>query len=418
MSKEVNALRPIAQNERKNWISLAFVQAGICVCVPSFLLGALLVESMNFTSAVASGVLGYVIVVIVIAVLGFIGCDLGLATCTITESTFGKSGARYIASVIFTINLIGWFGINNGECALAFANFMESYFGVVIPYSVSCIFWGIIMTLTAVFGIDAIEKLDVIGIPFLLVVMIIGTVMAVNMHGLESVNRPVEETMTFIDGVALSFNFYAAGAIVQSDMTRYQKSRRDTILSTFFGVFPAGVLTLILGAMLTKIANEYDISLVLIAVGIPVLGILSLIISTWTTNVTNAYMGALDTVKIFNIPDHRRREATMAVGAIGTILGMMGILDGIMPFLAFLSYLVCPIGGIMFADYFIIGKGKPENWHSRDGFYIVGVLSWAIGALLAYVIRLEMMGIIFAAIVFVVLEKFFPSYSRAKKSSK
>lgn len=34
---EANALTPKTTEERQSWISLAFVQAGICVCVPSFL---------------------------------------------------------------------------------------------------------------------------------------------------------------------------------------------------------------------------------------------------------------------------------------------------------------------------------------------------------------------------------------------
>ena len=33
---EVTAPKAIPNNERKDWISLAFVQAGICVCVPAF----------------------------------------------------------------------------------------------------------------------------------------------------------------------------------------------------------------------------------------------------------------------------------------------------------------------------------------------------------------------------------------------
>ena len=47
---EVTALQAISAEDRKDWISLAFVQAGICVCVPAFLLGALLAEAMPMAS--------------------------------------------------------------------------------------------------------------------------------------------------------------------------------------------------------------------------------------------------------------------------------------------------------------------------------------------------------------------------------
>ena len=90
------------------------------------------------------------------------GSDLGLASCSLAESTFGKKGARYIISVIYAINLVGWFGINNQECAQSFSNFMKSSFNINIPVAVSAIGWGFIMLITAVFGMAAIEKLNVI----------------------------------------------------------------------------------------------------------------------------------------------------------------------------------------------------------------------------------------------------------------
>ena len=52
---EVTALQAISAEDRKDWISLAFVQAGICVCVPAFLLGALLAEAMPIWPAIISG---------------------------------------------------------------------------------------------------------------------------------------------------------------------------------------------------------------------------------------------------------------------------------------------------------------------------------------------------------------------------
>ena len=39
---ESNALTAKTKDQRQSWLSLAFVQAGICVCIPSFLEGAIL----------------------------------------------------------------------------------------------------------------------------------------------------------------------------------------------------------------------------------------------------------------------------------------------------------------------------------------------------------------------------------------
>ena len=409
---EANALTPIKENERQGWVSLAFVQAGICVCASSFWEGAILAEAMPLWEAIVSGSIGYLIVVVLMSILGMQGSDLGMASCTLAESTFGKKGAQYIVSTIFAINLIGWFGINNGICGDAFVNFMSQVAGIDIPPFLSNVAWGIIMLLTAVFGMKAMEKLNFVSIPFLMIVMAAGTVIAIKTYGTAGINTEVARTMSFMGGVSLSFDFYAVGVITAADVARFQKNRIETLKSTVWGVFPMGVITLALGAILTKIAGEYDISMVLIQVGLPIVGIISIILSTWTTNSSNAYSGGLDIVMAFNIPDNKRREVTIAAGIIGTLLGACGILDHIEGFLSFLAFLVCPVGGIMLADYWVIGKGKPENWHSQDGIKWHSVIIWAISAALAYFCGVGYYGIGFSFVLYLIVERFIPSPAR------
>lgn len=253
---EVTALQAISAEDRKDWISLAFVQAGICVCVPAFLLGALLAEAMPIWPAIISGSLGYLIVVVGMVATGMIGCDLGLASCTCCQAGFGKSGARFIVSTIFAVNMIGWFGIQNGVCGEAFSNAMLAMTGWDIPVVVSNTIWGIIMLLTAVYGVHALEKLDKISIPLLMIIMCYGIFLAFKVYGTGNLNdEGTVQSMSFMSGVALSFNFTAVGTITGPDYTRFQKSRKDTVKSVFYGVFPMGVITLIMGIVLTKLSG-------------------------------------------------------------------------------------------------------------------------------------------------------------------
>ncbi|ONI45736.1 hypothetical protein AN641_03410 [Candidatus Epulonipiscioides gigas] len=417
-SSELNALCPIAIDDRMSAKSMAYIQAGICVCVPSFLLGAILAESMSIMNGIISGTIGYLIVVVVMVILGYMGSDLGGATCTLSQSSMGVLGSRYIVSTVLALNFIGWFGINNAVCGEAFANALLNSFNINIPIPVASIIWGIIMLSTAVFGMGAIEKLDKISIPLLMIIMVLGTYLVVKEHGLSELNSEVAQTMSFMAGVGLSFNFYAVGAISPCDFTRFQKTRKDVLNSTFWGVFPMGVITLILGILMTKIANNYDISLVLIEVGIPILGVSSMILSTWTTNSTNAYSGGLNTVMIFDIPDNKRREATFVIGLIGTILGAFGILNHIEGVLSMLACIACPIGGVMMADYYFVGKGKTANWHAVSGFNWAGVIAWAIGAIIAYILYIEYLGIIIGFVAYILLERALPSPSRGNDVAK
>lgn len=371
-------------------------------------------EAMPIWPAIISGSLGYLIVVIGMIATGRMGCDLGVASCTCCEAGFGKKGARFIVSTIFAVNMIGWFGIQNGVCGEAFTNSVLSMTGFEIPVVVSNTVWGSIMLLTAVFGVHALEKLDKISIPLLMIIMCYGTYLAFKIYGTGSLSSSdTVQTMSFMSGVALSFNFTAVGIITAADYTRFQRSRKDTVKSVFYGVFPMGVITLVMGILLTKISGEYDISMVLINVGLPLLGIIALVISTWTTNSTNAYSAGLNIVMALNLNDKKRREATLISGIVGIVLCDVGILGHIEGVLSLLSYVVCPIGGVILADYWVVGKGKAKNFNPIDGVNWAGVISWAIGAIVAYfVIKVEFAGIIAGFIVYLILERFMPSTSR------
>ena len=411
---EVTALQAISIDDRKDWISLAFVQAGICVCVPAFLLGAILAEAMPIWPAIISGSLGYLVVVIGMVATGMMGCDLGLASCTCCEAGFGSRGARFIVSTIFAVNMIGWFGIQNGVCGEAFSNAVSAMTGIEIPVIVSNTVWGIIMLLTAVYGVHALEKLDKISIPLLMIIMCYGTFLALKIYGTGNLNDADSvQTMSFMSGVALSFNFTAVGTITGADYTRFQRSRKDTVKSVFYGVFPMGVITLVMGILLTKMAGQYDISMVLIEVGLPLLGIVALVISTWTTNSTNAYSAGLNIVMALKLNDNRRREATLISGIIGIILCDIGILGHIEGVLSLLSYVVCPIGGVILADYWVVGKGKAENFRPKEGVNWAGVIAWALGAVIAYTtVKIEFVGIIAGFVIYLIAERFIPSTSR------
>lgn len=409
---EATALQAIGAEERRDWVSLAFVQAGICVCVPAFLLGALLAEAMPVWPAIISGSLGYLVVVIGMVITGMQGCDLGVASCTACEAGFGKSGARFIVSTIFAVNMIGWFGIQNGVCGEAFSNAVKAMTGIEIPVIVSSTVWGLIMLVTAVYGVNALEKLDKISIPLLMIIMCYGTYLAVKIYGTGGMSAEVSQTMSFMGGVALSFNFTAVGTITAADYTRFQKSRKDTVKSVFYGVFPMGVVTLVMGILMTKISGEYDVSMVLINVGLPLLGITALVISTWTTNSTNAYSAGLNIVMALKLKDNRRREATLISGIIGIVLCDLGILGHIEGVLSLLSYVVCPVGGVIIADYWIVGRGKKENFRPKDGVNWAGVIAWAAGAVAAYFIGVEFTGILVGGLFYLIVEKFIPSTSR------
>ena len=48
-----------------------------------------------------------------------------------------------------------------------------------------------------------------------------------------------------------------------------------------------------------------------------------------------------------------------------------------------MSGLIPPLAGVLIAAYWIVGKGKKENFKMRPGFSAPGVISFLVGAVLA-----------------------------------
>lgn len=406
------ALEKVKPEDRKSWISLAAVQTGLFICVPSLLLGALLSAAMPVSQAIIAGILGYLITIFLSFLLGMQGADLGIPSAVILCSIVGEKGSRIIFSLLLSISMIGWFGVNCNVCGEAFSNLMKIATNVDIPVAISSIVWGIVMLLSAVFGMNALKKLDAIAIPCLVIIMILGTIMAFKNFGSAGLHADIVPSMTIVQGIGLSFSFSAVAAVTCSDITRFQRGRSDTIKSTFWGILPAALFTLVLGILMTKVANDYDISSVLATVGLPFLGIIVLILATWTTNSLNAYSAGLDVVMTFGIPDNKRKLTTLIVGLLGIALAVAGILGHIETFLSLLSFVFSATGGVMIVDYWIIGKGKPESWHKIPGFNWVGIISIALGIVVAALVGIDYSGLLWGAVIYFIIEKFVHSKSR------
>ncbi len=415
-SIESFALAKVPSEQRKSWMSMVMVQAGMVICVPAFMLGSMLAEEMSTMNAIIAGVIGYVMVLILTFILGMQGADLGIPTCAITQSTFGKNGTRLLVSSLFTISLVGFFGLQVNVCGEAFTTLMDSM-GIHIPVVASSLIWGIVMVVIAVWGMDALSKVDSLAVPLLLFIMLLGLFMAFRTYGSAGLiaNEVTAPTMSMAGGIGLSFSFFSASAFTAADITRFQRDRKDTIKSATLGLMPAGIVTCVIGVLLSRVAGVYDISIVLAAVGLPVLGLIIMILAQLSTNSINAYCGGLDAVMTFNLNDNRRRLATLVVGLLGVVLAVLGILDFIDVFLDWISFFGAPIAGIMIADYWVIGRGKPASWHPIEGWNWVGLVSAVISLVIALFIPVGVFnfnGVVVGFVVYLILEHFFPSKSR------
>ena len=403
----------IKESERQSRLSLAMIWTGSMICIPCLMIGGVLGAGLSLSGVILAVLAGYGIVCLYMCLVGMESCDTGLPTVSMASAVLGEKGAQFIISLMLAIACVGWFGIQSAVCGESFSAMVAGFTGFEIPSWISSIFWGLVMLLTAVYGYNGLKILNFIAVPALLIVLAYSMFLALSGGGLETIKTfSPSSQMSFISAVSMVVASFALGGVISGDYSRYAKSRKDVVKSTVLGVFPSGMVMMLIGAILSIVTGQYDISLVLAAVGVPALGLVALVLATWTTNVTNAYSGGLAVSNLFGFGEDRFKVSCAVAGVIGTILAAAGLLSEFEFFLNILSALIPPIAGVMIASYWILGKGRKENLRQKEGWYIPGIISFAAGAVVAYVtgsIAVFLIGpvngIVVSMIVYVVLEK-------------
>lgn len=391
---EVNTGFEIKPEQRQGWGSITMVWAGAMICVSCLMVGGVLGSSLTLGQCVVAILIGYAIVALYMSFIGMQGCDLGLPTTVMAGASLGKTGAKYIISTLLAISCIGWFGVQSAVCGLSFSAMVESIFNISIPAWISILFWGAVMLVTACFGFKGLKILNTVAVPLLIAVCVYGLILAITKHdGMEAIKiyEPVAN-MGLVFGINFTIATFALGGVISSDYCRFAKSRKDVIKSSVLGVIPAGFFIMMVGAVLTIVTGQYDISTVFVSFGsviLGVLGLLALICGTWTTNVTNAYTGGIALSVLLGLDESKTRIPTAIAGAVGIVVALIGALASagfytlFQNFLSILCALLPPLAGIMIADYWIVGKGKKENFKIKKGFYWPGVVAFVLGILVA-----------------------------------
>ena len=321
----------IKPEQRQSWGSIALVWAGGMICVPCLMVGGVLSgNGLSIMQIIASIFIGYGLICAYMIFIGMAACDTGIPVAVMAEGALGKQGARYIISLLLAFACIGWFGIQSATCGQAFATMVANMLGKdasSLAIAISSIVWGIIMLVTACAGFKGLKWLNYIAVPLLVIVCVYGVI--AGLMGNDGFSKIAaydpEKSAGMIFGISMVVASFALGGVISGDYCRFAKSRADVIKSSIVGVIPAGLFMLLTGALLSLVTGQYDISTILVSIGLPLVGLFALVAATWTTNVTNAYSGGLALSNLLGFDESRFKLTTAIAGAAGTLLAAVGL---------------------------------------------------------------------------------------------
>lgn len=389
MSKQ-NSGFEIKAEQRQSWTSIAMVWAGGMICVPCLMVGGVLSSGgLSLVEIILSILIGYGLICAYMIFIGMQACDTGLPVSVMAEGALGKQGARYIISTILAIACIGWFGIQSATCGSAFASMISGMMGQTAPSNamaiVCTIVWGVIMLITACAGFKGLKWLNYVAVPLLVIVCLYGIIAGIVAHGggAAIANYAPAQSSGLVFGISMTVASFALGGVISADYCRYAKNRGDVVKSSIVGVIPAGLFMLLTGAIMSIVTGLYDISAILANLGVPILGLVALVLATWTTNVTNAYSGGLALSNLLGFDESKFKITTGIAGALGTLLAAFGLLNAFQGFLSLMSGLIPSLAGVIIAHYWIICKGKRENFKLGGAISAAGLISYLVGAIVA-----------------------------------
>ena len=373
--------KPVPMEKTRNWFQMGIIIWGVAVCIPAFMIGGIIGGATKLGTAIGVILIGSLILTLISLATGNAGAKTRLSTGMTAKFAFGKYGNILMALMLF-IGSFGWFGVQ------------LEVFGQAIGAAVSLPRWliiiggGILMTLTAMYGFRAIEKLTVFVIPILLILLVATLVKAYAGVSLADVfAKTPAKLMPFGILVSIVAGGYAVGAVIQPDITRYSKGFGHASGAMVFGMMVGFPLVLIMAAFLSGAAGSAQFTTVMLKYNLGIwraFAIIVIIFATWTTNDNNLYSAALAFNAIF--PKLHKYYLTIIGGALGTILALMGILSHLVNWIMILGVTIPPIGAVIAVD-FLLFKGSSYTYDTIDklpSFRVLSYISWAAGTLVGF----------------------------------
>lgn len=377
---------------KENWFSIASIWFGCIASMPALLIGSTLIVSLTLYEAILVAILGYSFVLVFLSLLSVKSVKYRLNAVQLAERSFGYTGSKIIVGLIIGIASMVWFGVQTNIAGLSFSKVLEEVFNVSLSVNFSSLLWGIIMVLTAVFGFKYVKWLNFIAVPSILILIIFS--LSITLDGVsfsDIINYKPETKMSIIKAVGIVVGLIAVGGVISPDYNRFAKTPRTAVVGSVVGMLPAAVAFLAIGAILAIIKGTHDIVDIFAQIGYPILAMSILILVTWTSNVMSAYSGGLGLNSTFHLSEKYRPHTTLIVGLVGTLLGVVGILDKFTEVAIILSAMIPPIAGVIIADYYF---GKIKDKKTKTSFDWIGIISWLSGVSIVFLFESDIKNIL------------------------
>ena len=361
---------------------------GITLTLP--VVGAFLVPALSFKKALLAIVVGAVIGNVMLAAAGRVGADTGAPTMVTYRGPLGLRGS-YLPTIFNVMQNIGWGAFELYIISVVMAGLLDRYTNRglrlmwVIVFGVVCILMAVGGPIAVVrrwirrYAIWAVIASSVYLTIYMLTQYHIGAFWSAPGKG----GFP-----NFWAGVDLVVSLPVSWVPLVADYTRFARTGRGAFWGTGVGYFLANVWFFAIGVLLVLGSGNADPTKpaafigALLAIPVGWLAMLILAVDETDEAFANIYSASVSIQNVF--PRLSQRALSIAIGAVCTGLALIVNLVSYENFLLLLGALFVPLFGVLFADYFLLKRGRYTTerlYGEAAGVRVAPILAWVLGFL-------------------------------------
>lgn len=391
--------------------SFLIIWIGIAVQLVTFISASQLYPALSPGQIMLACLIGNILVAILLTLTGDIGIKYGIPYAVYIRACFGYLGT-HIPSFIRALPAIFWFGFQTWMGAYALNSIME----ILTGYSnevLLIILFGIVQIINAAFGFNAIQKLEWIASPIIIVIGLIIQIMIMNKYEItfgELFSIQGDGSLSLGYGIVVMMGVYITMALNTCDFTRFLQVRnvKGTWLEANWGSFYAQSIGLLSSMLLFTLigitsgvatGNWNPIDVIIETIGrdnplVLILCLIFVIFAQWSSNVSANLMppGYI----IVNFFPRKINFATAAIiaGIVGLLIQPWRFADFTPQILVIITAILAPIVGIMICDYYLLRKrrlnihdlydmeGQYKYWKNINPAAIIAYIPACISAFL------------------------------------
>jgi NCS1 family nucleobase:cation symporter-1 len=409
---------------RRTWgvYNYASLWVAMSVCIPTYMLASgLIAGGMSWWQAIATILLGNLIVLIPMLLNAHAGTKYGIPFPVFVRASFGVRGAN-VPAVLRALVACGWFGIQTWIGGQAIYSMLKIIWpgAAQIPGGVWICFFAFWALNIAVIwrGIETIKFLEGIGAPFMLGIGLLllwwitrqagGFGPVLSAPG--KFHTTAEFIRFFIPSLTGMVGFWATVALNIPDFTRYAKSQKAQVVGQALGLPAAMTLYSFIGVAVTSASAVlfgqpiWDPVELLGKFNQPVvafIALIALLVATLNTNVAANVVSPSNDFSNLNPRLISFRTGGLITGVVGVLLMPWKLLGDfsayIFGWLVGYSGLLGPIAGVMIADYFLIRRSRLalSDLYRRRGVYEYdNGVNWRAIAALASGVVIALVGLV------------------------